>query len=149
MHAVVRTRRGWTAALDLSSKDGLNSHLPPPQEFDSTVEEAFAARWGPDEREGWRLVREGEVLHSRQKVFVPDFVFRHRDGRTVFLEIVGFWTPEYLQAKIETLRAFEDHRILLAVAPPASQTLPELPAITIPYKSRLRVADVLEHLSRD
>lgn len=29
-----------------------------------------------------------------QKVFVPDFVFRHDDGRTVLLKIVGFWTPE-------------------------------------------------------
>ena len=55
-------------------------------------------------------------LHSHQKVFVPDFVFRHDDGRTVLMEIVGFWTPEYLQAKVQTLRAFRDHRILLAVA---------------------------------
>ncbi len=148
MHAVIRTRRrGWTAGLDLSSQDGLNSHLPPPEQFDSTVEEAFAARWGPRPRDGWRLVREGEILHCRQKVFVPDFAFRHEDGRTVLLEIVGFWTPEYLQAKIETLRAFQDHRILLAVSQPAHEALPQLPVTGISYKSRLRVKHVLERLA--
>lgn len=149
MHAVIRTRRrGWAVALDLSSEAGLTSHLPPPEEFDSAVEESFAAKWGPDKRQGWKPVREGEILHDRQKVFVPDFVFRHDDGRTVLMEIVGFWTPEYLQAKLATLRWFEGHRILLAVAAPAREAFPELPDDAIPYKSALRVEDVLNRLER-
>jgi predicted nuclease of restriction endonuclease-like RecB superfamily len=147
MHAVIRTRRrGWAVALDLSSDDGLTSHLPPPREFDSLVEESFAAKWGPEKREGWQLVREGEILHHRQKVFVPDFLFRHDDGRRVLMEIVGFWTPEYLEAKLATLRSFAGHRILLAVASPARETLPDLSADAIPYKSALRVKDVLDRL---
>jgi len=147
MHAVVRTRRrGRTVALDLCSEDGLNSHLPPPGQFDSQVEERFAEKWGSQDRDGWRLVREGEVLHCRQKVFVPDFVFCHRDGHTVLMEIVGFWTPEYLQAKIETLRTFADHRILLAVVRPASTTVAELPGEAVVYKSALLVNDVLDRL---
>jgi hypothetical protein len=147
MHAVVRTRRrGWTAALDLSSADGLHSHLPEPAEFDSQVEEAFAEKWGPDAREGWTLVREGEVLYRGQKVFVPDFMLRHADGRTVLLEIVGFWTPEYLQAKVETLRTFPDRRILLAAAAPALVEMEKLPGEVIPYKSALLIKDVLERL---
>ncbi len=147
MHAVVRTRRrGWSVHLDLSSEDGLNSHLPPPEDFDSHVEEAFAERWGPQPRDGWLLVREGEVLHRGQKVFVPDFVFRHDDGRSVLMEIVGFWTPEYIAAKVQTLRTFRDQRILLAVAGPARETAADLPAEAIPYKSALLVKDVLERL---
>ena len=147
MHAVVRARRrGWTAALDLSSADGLHSHLPEPAEFDSQVEEAFAEKWGPDVREGWSLVREGEVLYRGQKVFVPDFLLRHVDGRSVLLEIVGFWTPEYLQAKVETLRTFPDRRILLAAAAPAQVELEKLPGEVIPYKSALLIKDVLERL---
>jgi predicted nuclease of restriction endonuclease-like RecB superfamily len=147
MHAVIRTRRrGWAMALDLSSEAGLTSHLPPPREFDSAVEESFAAKWGSEKREGWQLIREGEILYDRQKVFVPDFVFHHDDGRTVLMEIVGFWTPEYLQSKLATLREFADHRILLAVASPAREAFPELSDDAIPYKSALRVQDVLDRL---
>ena len=55
----------------------------------------MADKFGPT-RDGWQLIREGEILHEGQKTFVPDFTFRHEDGTQVFLEIVGFWTPEYL-----------------------------------------------------
>ena len=102
--------------------------------------------------DGWLLVREGEILHQKQKVFVPDFVFRHDDGRTALLEIVGFWTPEYLQAKLETLRTFQRHRILLAVARPAAKAVTQegivsaLPGEVIPYKTALLLDDVLERL---
>lgn len=148
MHAVIRTRRrGWSVSLDLSSEDGLNSHLPPPEDFDSHVEEAFAEKWGPAKRDGWRLEREGEILHRGQKVFVPDFVFRHDDGRTVLMEIIGFWTPEYLEAKSQTLRSFEDQPILLAVAGPAGEGLPKLAAEAIPFKSALLIKDVLNRLN--
>jgi uncharacterized protein len=148
MHAVIGTRRkGWTVGLDLSSDDGLHSHLPSPDEFDSQVEEAFSEKWGPEARDGWTLVREGEILHRGQKVFVPDFVFRHADGRSVPMEIVGFWTPEYLQAKLETLRAFDDSHILIAVAAPARTEMEALPSEIILYKSALLVKDVLARLN--
>jgi predicted nuclease of restriction endonuclease-like RecB superfamily len=148
MHAVVQTgRRGWVLALDLSAHDGLHSHLPPPEEFDSQLEDAFARKWGPEPRDGWTLVREGEILGCGQKVFVPDFVFRHADGRQVLLEIIGFWTPEYLEAKAKTLEAFPGHRVLLAVARPGAEALPNLPAETIYFKSSLHVGDVLERLA--
>jgi len=146
MHAVLRTRRrGWTVALDVSADEGLTSHLPAPDDFDSSVEEGFAAKWGEEVREGWRLVREGGILCHQQKVFVPDFLFRHEDGRTVLMEIVGYWTPEYLEAKQATLRLFAEERIILAVAEQVRQALPGLPNV-VAYKSAVRVKAVLEKL---
>jgi len=112
--ARIRTPWKTLAILDLSPDSGLKSHLDVPPEFDSIVEENFAGKFG-EERDGWRLVREGAILYKHQKTFVPDFVFRHEDGREVFFEIVGFWTPEYLKAKLETLETFSDRKILLAV----------------------------------
>jgi uncharacterized protein len=146
MHAVIQIRRGGSLSLDLSAEDGLHSHLPAPEEFDSSVEQSFAEKWGEEPREGWRLVREGEILHREQKVFVPDFVFQHEDGRTILLEIVGFWTPEYLESKLHTLRAFPDQRILLAVAEPGRKAMELLPNEVVPYKTALLVKDVLERL---
>ena len=149
MRAMIRAgKAGRTCVLELSAADGLHSHLPPPEAFDSSVEEAFAAKWGGEKRNGWSLVREGEILHQQQKTFVPDFVFRHDDGRSAMLEIVGFWTPEYLQAKLETLRTFAGYRILLALAERVCNSLPaaELPAGVIFFKSALALKDVLEKL---
>ena len=148
MHAVIRVgRRGWNLSFDLSPNDRLNSHLPSPDMFDSRVEEAFARKWGTEDREGWRLIREGELLHCGQKVFVPDFVFRHTDGRTVLMEIIGFWTPEYLEAKFQTLRMFQDHRILLAVSESVRNSPPDVMREAVTYKSALLINDVLNRLT--
>jgi predicted nuclease of restriction endonuclease-like RecB superfamily len=78
---------------------------------------------------------------------VPDFVLRHDDGRTALLEIVGFWTPEYLQAKLQTLRAFPDHPILVAVAAGPGRQVGELPPGTIRFKKALRPQQVLDRLA--
>ncbi len=147
MHAVVQSRSGsWKLGFDLSSDDGLTSHLPPPDEFDSQIEEDFAQKWGTESLEGWTLEREGEVLYSGQKVFVPDFVFRHADDRVVLMEVIGFWTPEYLEAKAATLRAFGQHAILLCVADPLREKLPDLALNAISFKTTLKVKDVLARL---
>ncbi|MHC4702369.1 MAG: DUF790 family protein, partial [Planctomycetota bacterium] len=114
MTASLKTPWNTPAKLILSADDGFTSHLPAPDEFDSALEESFAKKFGA-QRDGWQLVREGEILHERQKTFVPDFTFRHEDGTQVLLEIVGFWTPEYLAHRRRTLRLFRNHRILIAL----------------------------------
>lgn len=139
----------WSAGvrLRLSAGDGFKSHLPPAEEFDSSVEESFAAKFGP-ERDGWRLKREGGILHAGQSAFVPDFVLGHEDGTEIFLEIVGFWTPEYLAAKRRTLQRFRDQRILIAV--PQRSLRPGAAAgdNVIVYKTSLKVSPVLEALEK-
>ena len=76
--------------------------------YDSSVEEAFARRFrqhfGPDDGSGWRIRREPDPLIAGGKAMIPDFVFE-RFGRRVYLEIVGFWTREYLERKAAKLRA--------------------------------------------
>ncbi len=109
--------RTWKGKLllELDSRCGLTSPVPAPSEFDSEVEQHFFQRWGPEPRQGWTLSREAEILHQGQTVFMPDFVLKHESGRNVLLEVIGFWTPEYLAAKQATLKKFPDHRILLVV----------------------------------
>lgn len=151
MQAVIAGRTSaWNWRLHLSEADGLHSHLPSPEEFDSSVEQAFFERWGSEPREGWTLRREGDLLYHGQKAFVPDFTFDHVDGRRVYLEIVGFWTPEYLEAKIKTLREFPLAPILVAAPIQIDANAPELAAKlaadVIVYKSALRPEDVLVRL---
>jgi len=138
---------GQPVRLELSSGDGLKSPMPPPAAFDSRVEEGFAKRFGP-ERDGWRLERESEVLHEGQTAFVPDFVLRHEDGTEVLLEIVGFWTPEYLAAKRATLQRFRGRRILVAVAEANLAEGARVPEGFLTYKTALKPQPVLEALER-
>jgi len=147
MEAALRTPWGGRARLLLSDEDGLRSHLPPPEEFDSAVEEDFARKFGP-ERGGWRLLREAEILHEGQTAFVPDFVFRHEDGKEVLFEIVGFWTPEYLAHKREVLRRFRGRRILLGVSAKCLREGAAVPEGVVVYKSALTLEPVLAALER-
>lgn len=152
MEAKISVGRGnWTQRLCLSADDGLRSTLPPPEDFDSQVEAGFAADWLATEQTVWTMTRETVVLHHGQKTFVPDFVFRTASGRQVLLEIAGFWTPEYLASKRETLERFMHEDILLA-APESllkqaavEPWLRDYPGL-IRYKARLKAADVLERL---
>ncbi len=147
MTAVVETPWKTTAELTLTDRVGFTGHLPRPGEFDSGVEEAFAARFGP-RRDGWTLIREGEILHDRQTVFVPDFVFQHDDGARVPMEIVGFWTPQYLESKRRTLRRFGGHRILIALPERSLRPGVAVGPDVVLYKTALKVAPILEALER-
>jgi hypothetical protein len=114
MQATVATRWGRIAAVRLGSEAGYRTHITAPADFDSQVESDLAEKWG-ESRDGWRLSRDAGILQYGQTTFVPDFKLRHDEGREVLLEIVGFWTPEYLASKRETIKKFRDHRILLAI----------------------------------
>jgi superfamily II DNA or RNA helicase/predicted nuclease of restriction endonuclease-like RecB superfamily len=131
------------AILTLSDKDGLRSPVAPDPPFDSALEARFARRFGAA-RGGWTLAREGAVLTRGQHVFLPDFLLRHEDGTEVCLEIVGFWTPEYLEKKRRTLRSFRGHRILLAVAEKYLREGVTLSPEVIPFKTVLKVEPVLK-----
>lgn len=85
-----------------NSSDDKERHL---SYFDSSVEEAFAKRFEQSSanNNGWRLVREPDpIVVSGGRAFIPDFMFEKYD-RKVYLEIVGFWTKEYLEKKMQKL----------------------------------------------
>lgn len=143
LQARLQTPWGTPAVLELSAAEQLGGERPPPADFDSTVEEKFARKF-TGARNGWILVREGQILHAGQTVFLPDFLLRHEDGTEIGLEIVGFWTPEYLAKKRETLQRFREHPILLVVA---EAHLPEgsaLPEGVVSYKSAIKIPAVVE-----
>jgi predicted nuclease of restriction endonuclease-like RecB superfamily len=72
--------------------------------FDSVVEERFYRRFN-SLKSGWILRREPEPLIRDSVVMFPDFCFEGYNQR-IFMEIVGFWTPEYLKKKMVKLKPF-------------------------------------------
>jgi len=147
MTALVQTPWNRPAQLILSDRDGFTSHLPSPNEFDSTLEESFAGKFGT-RRNGWQLIREGEILHDHQKTFVPDFTFRHDDGTEVLMEIVGFWTPEYLAHRRQTLQQFRHHRIIIAVPEKSLRDGATIGENVLVYKTALKLDPLMETLEK-
>lgn len=123
-------------------------------EFDSDLERAlyveFAALEAAGEAHGWRLEREPEPIVAGETILVPDFALT-RGPRRVYLEIAGYWRPEYRERKARKLLAVRD-RVALAVAAPESAK-GELAgaAETIPvlwYRNRVSAQGLLGLLER-
>ncbi|WP_231183233.1 DUF790 family protein [Haladaptatus sp. DYF46] len=145
--------RGTERELVLSDDDPIR---PPGTEpiadvsFDSEVERSFATRFEALDLD-WDLVREPAPLAAGARVMIPDFAFdyRHADFR-VFFEIMGFWTPEYVEKKLSQLDAVSDVQLLVAV----DESLGVGEEITardhraIPYSGSIRLKDVRDALRR-
>ncbi len=88
-----------------------------PRRFDSKVEERFFRDFSRIALE-WDVIREPEPVRAGVSLLFPDFLLQHRQRseRRWFLEIVGFWTPRYLERKLEGYRAAAIQNLILCVA---------------------------------
>ena len=111
-------------------------------EYDSDVERTFYKRF-QTLGSGWTIKREPEPLVVGKSILIPDFSFT-KDGNTVYLEIVGFWTKEYLERKIKKLKKLRNVNMIVAVDEKLScSKLQEIPfKDIILYKGRLPAVEV-------
>lgn len=138
------------AALTVRSGDPLRVGRELPA-YDSQLEQLFARDFrkaAPD----WDLVREPRPVESLGSLIFPDFelVHRHDPKRRWLLEIVGFWTPKYLDEKLRKLRAAHLKHVLLCVDQERGCDDADLPehAQTLRYKRRIDVQAVLAIVNR-
>ncbi len=96
--------------------DGRRRRRPLDSRWEEDLARVLRDKIGP-ERGGWTLVREdAPVVLPGGRVFLPDFTLRHRDGREAFVELVGFWTPEYLEHKAKSVRDAGLDNLVLVVS---------------------------------
>ena len=133
----------------LTSDTQLRSHYATPPEFDSLLEQSFAERW-LKLKTPWELEREVEIVDLKGTVFVPDFALRHPDGRTIHVEIVGFWHPDYLRRKLDKVKRANMDNLILAVSERLNvgeDDIREIPGPVIFFKGKLdprKICDVIE-----
>ncbi|WP_134672506.1 DUF790 family protein [Halorussus marinus] len=131
--------------------------------FDSGVEADFAGRFGALDLD-WELVREPEPLETGARVMIPDFAFEYRPANStgetagdaggghadfrVFFEIMGFWTPEYVEKKLSQLETVEDVELLVAVDESlgVGEEIAARDHRAIPYSGTVRLKDVRDAL---
>ena len=88
----------------------------PKNPYDSKLEENFAKRF-LKATEDWDLTREPTPVRSAGKIIFPDFAICHRTNLSLvwYLEIVGFWTDDYLKEKVRQYRNAQLTRLILCV----------------------------------
>ncbi|MFQ5708887.1 MAG: DUF790 family protein [bacterium] len=144
MWAQVRTDSG-ERLFYLDQDCGLHSHYKAEHPFDSAVEEAFHEQFGK-RKTAWEIHRENEIVDFGDSVLIPDFKFTHPDGHEVLLEIVGFWTPEYLQKKLEKLARVKQKNFVVAVNASLNCSKSDFNGPVLFYKTRIKTGEVLKIL---
>jgi predicted nuclease of restriction endonuclease-like RecB superfamily len=76
--------------------------------FDSAIEKEFYQLGF----KGWTVQREPAVLQAGKYAFIPDFSLERNDTR-IYVEIIGFWTPEYLKHKIQKLNQLQEKESMI------------------------------------
>jgi predicted nuclease of restriction endonuclease-like RecB superfamily len=99
-----------------------------PRPYDSRLEERFARDFARASLD-WDLVREPEPVEAGAFLAFPDFavVHRHDMSRRFLLEIVGFWTPDYLREKLARMRAMPHIPLVLCIDRGLNCSVGELP----------------------
>jgi len=118
--------------------------------FDSGVEADFAARFSSLDLD-WDLVREPDPVAAGEHVVVPDFAFDYAHGDfRVYFEIMGFWTPEYVEKKLSRLADVEGVEMVVAVDESlgVGEEIEARDHRAIPYSGTVRVKDVRDALRR-
>lgn len=153
IQALILRRRGDRQLLKLdldSRRHGAYlkaEEAPAKEEYDSLVEESFAGRFN-GLRTGWTLTREPEPLPVGRYVMIPDFIFE-KAGMKVYMEVAGFWTPEYLRHKLRQLKMMEGVDMIVAAdRAHACQQLDKLrrKLDIVYYKGKVPLRPVLNHL---
>jgi predicted nuclease of restriction endonuclease-like RecB superfamily len=143
-------RRLLNLELDNTNHGGIMKAFGTPngkETYDSQVEQDFAVRFRALDT-GWKLIREPEPIPVGKRVMIPDFGFR-KGGMTVYLEVAGFWTPQYLEEKTKKLGQVDDVDMIVAANKElACQKLDKIGETLkiIYYKRRIPIKPILLYL---
>lgn len=116
--------------------------------FASNIEEEFYNRF-KSLGTSWSIIYEPEPLEVDGHVMIPDFMFK-RGNLKVYMEIVGFWTEEYLRRKIEKLKGIKDVKMIVAVNSDLScRELKKIRGEVLFYKGKIPLKPILKFLKKE
>src|SRR5215510_818494 len=150
MEAEIVMSDGSHRFFPLDESSGLVSHYKDSTMYDSLLERTFAERFAEIDS-GWQIEREVAIINLKETVFIPDFAFRHTDGRTALLEIVGFWRPDYLEKKIMKLKRSGRSDMVVAVSASLNvgeEDFKDVPGSVFFFKNRINPKEVIARLEQ-
>lgn len=130
--------RDQSLTLVLGSSDPIFPSAEP-RRYDSAVEEHFASDFRREGRD-WDVTREPEPVAAGGTLVFPDFALRHRvTGRRFLLEILGFWTPGYVERKLAQFREARLDNLILCIDADRNCAAEDLPPGVPVVRFRRRV----------
>jgi predicted nuclease of restriction endonuclease-like RecB superfamily len=143
--------QGRRLMLELATGDPIFPAAEP-RRYDSRLEERFAREFrslAPD----WDLLREPEPVTAGRTLVFPDFalVHRHDSGRRWLVEIVGFWTPDYVARKLALYRSASLPNLILCIDEERNCAMEDLPAgaLVVRFRRRIDASAVLRLVASD
>lgn len=138
---------------------GLHSHYRRGRLYDSALERVFAEEFTDfeekfgTERGKWKLLREEQVLVLDGSVMIPDFLLVHTQDETrrILIELVGYWSPRYLQLKVAKVKAAHCPNLLLLVYEDLNVTKQDFQGAegeVLFFKQKPVIKDVMEAVER-
>jgi predicted nuclease of restriction endonuclease-like RecB superfamily len=119
--------------------------------YDSKEEKNFANQFKAINT-GWQLKREPEPILAGHQVIIPDFSLEKANLK-IYIEIIGFWTEEYLQRKTEKLKHVNTKMLLIvreALACEKLSALEKRPQLHfIYYKDKIPLSPILQYLQKE
>ena len=138
MRAEIATAKGKRAVFELKSEP---SKLSAGELITDTAKqsllEKFMAGWAKLASD-WTLEPSQEVIDLGDGAFIPDFVLRRLAGKIVYLEILGFWTPRYLNDRLKEFAhaGFKDFILVVSEELRGSREAPaKLPSNVVTCKA--------------
>jgi predicted nuclease of restriction endonuclease-like RecB superfamily len=151
MRAEIDFKERGTAFFELSSRQSkLRADDANDWAGDTLFVEKLASKWNDSSSE-WKMERSREVVDLRGAVFIPDFVFHHESGKKVYLEVMGFWTPRYLNERLNEFEraGFKDFLLAASEEFRGSRDEPaSLPPNLLLFKSSIDPREVKVALDR-
>ncbi len=105
--------------------------------FDSRIEEEFYRQLA----RLCRVEREPDAVVVGNRVFIPDFKVGD-----LYIEVVGFWTPQYLEEKYGKLMGSGVPLLVLVDERLAVRGWSKLPHYVVAYRDRPRIGDVYKYI---
>ena len=102
--------RGWHLRAEIETKRGRafyehdhqlsklrSTHFAHSEKPENELLAKLRSQWKNSE---WQIAENLEVIDVAETALVPDLVFTHSSGARVSLEVLGYWTPRYLQDRL-------------------------------------------------
>jgi hypothetical protein len=114
MSAEIHSKEKGNAFYELDSQQKLlRSHYDTAPEYENPVIEKLMTNWEKLKSE-WTLEQNREVVDLGQTAFIPDLVLRHPNGKKVYLDVLGFWTPDSLKKRLKEFESSGFQNFIIA-----------------------------------